>query len=101
MCFERLKRNEKVKAANVLLAEDLKHNLLSVSKMCDQGYNLIFNSWKCEIRQADSGRLVATVDTKRGGESVLSCFHFFLTFQNTLVSSTYLFNMNFSPQMII
>jgi hypothetical protein len=42
------------------LIEDLKHNLLSVGKMCDQGYNLIFNSRKCEIREADSGILVAT-----------------------------------------
>ena len=52
--------NEKVKATNVLLVEDLKHNLLSVNKMCDQGYTLIFNSRKCEIKEADSGRLVAT-----------------------------------------
>jgi hypothetical protein len=33
-----------VKAKNVLLVEDLKHNLLSVSKMCDQGYTLTFDS---------------------------------------------------------
>ena len=52
--------NEKLKAENVLLVEDLKHNLLSVGKMCDQGYNLIFNSRKCEIKEADLGRLVAT-----------------------------------------
>jgi hypothetical protein len=29
---------------NVLLVEELKHNLLSVSKICDQGYNLKFDS---------------------------------------------------------
>ena len=52
--------SEKVKATNVLLVEDLKHNILSVNKMCDQGYNLIFNSRKCEIREVDLGRLVAT-----------------------------------------
>jgi hypothetical protein len=33
-----------VKSKNVLLVEDLKHNLLSVSKMCDQGYTLMFDS---------------------------------------------------------
>jgi hypothetical protein len=33
-----------VKEKNVLLVEDLKHNLLSVSKMCDQGYTLTFDS---------------------------------------------------------
>jgi hypothetical protein len=29
---------------NVLLVEDMKHNLLSVSKMCDQGKKLVFDS---------------------------------------------------------
>jgi hypothetical protein len=52
--------SENVKAENVLLVEDLKHNLLSVSKICDQGYTLTFDSQKCEIREKDSGRLVAT-----------------------------------------
>jgi hypothetical protein len=33
-----------VKAMNVLLVEDFNHNLLSVSKMCDQGYTLTFDS---------------------------------------------------------
>ena len=36
--------SEKVKVANILLVEYLKHNLESVSKICDQGYTLIFNS---------------------------------------------------------
>jgi hypothetical protein len=30
-----------VKSKNVLLVEDLKHNLLNVGKMCDQGYTSI------------------------------------------------------------
>jgi hypothetical protein len=42
------------------LVEDLKHNLLSVSKICDQGYTLTFDSRKCKIRENNSGRLVAT-----------------------------------------
>jgi hypothetical protein len=42
------------------LVEDLKHNLLSVGKMCDQGYTLTFDSRKCKIRENNSGRLVAT-----------------------------------------
>jgi hypothetical protein len=33
-----------VKEKNVLLVEDLKNNLLSVRKMCDQGYTLMFES---------------------------------------------------------
>jgi hypothetical protein len=52
--------SENVKEENVLLVEDLKHNLLSVSKICDQGYTLKFDSRKCEIREKDSGKLVAT-----------------------------------------
>ena len=42
------------------MIEDLKHNLLSVGKICNQGYKLRFNSRKCEIREAKSGILVAT-----------------------------------------
>jgi hypothetical protein len=53
-------RRKKLKAKNVILVEDLKHNLLSVSKMCDQGYTLTFDSQKCKIRENNSGRLVAT-----------------------------------------
>jgi hypothetical protein len=52
--------SENVKARKVLLVEDLKHNLLSVNKICDQGYNLTFDSRKCKIRENNLGRLVAT-----------------------------------------
>jgi hypothetical protein len=36
--------SENVKAGKVLLFEYLKHNLLSVSIMCDKGYTLTFDS---------------------------------------------------------
>jgi hypothetical protein len=49
-----------VKAKNVLLVEYLNHNLLSVSKVCDQEYSLTFDSRKCKIREHNSRRLVAT-----------------------------------------
>jgi hypothetical protein len=52
--------SENVKEEKFLLVEYLKHNLLSVSKICDQGYTLTFNSIKCKIRENNSGRLVAT-----------------------------------------
>jgi hypothetical protein len=51
---------ENVKAGKFLLVEYLKHNLLSVIKICDQGYTLTFDSRKCKIRENNSGRLVAT-----------------------------------------
>jgi hypothetical protein len=50
--------NNKDKEKNILLVENLKHNLLGVSKTCDQVHILIFYSKKCEIRKEDSGKLV-------------------------------------------
>jgi hypothetical protein len=43
--------NKNKKAENVLLVEDMKNNLLSVIKMCDQGHKVTFNSQKYEIRK--------------------------------------------------
>ena len=43
--------NKNEKAQNVLLVEYMKHNILSVSQMCDQGHKLTFDSEKCEIRK--------------------------------------------------
>jgi hypothetical protein len=51
--------NKKNKAKNVLLVENLKPYLLSVSQTYDQGNILIFYSQKCEIRKEGSGKLVA------------------------------------------
>ena len=45
---------------DVLLIENMRHNLLSVSQMCDQGHVLTFTSKDCKIRREDSGKLVAT-----------------------------------------
>jgi hypothetical protein len=56
--------SENVKAGKFLLVEYVKHNLLSVSKMCDQGYTLTFDSRKCKIRENNLGRLVA-IATRR------------------------------------
>jgi hypothetical protein len=50
-----------VKAKNVLLVEDLNHNILSVSKMCDQGYTLTLDSQKCKIRKNNLGRLYRVI----------------------------------------
>jgi hypothetical protein len=38
----------------------MKHNISSVSQMCDQGHKLVFDSQKCKIRKTYSGRVVAT-----------------------------------------
>jgi hypothetical protein len=49
-----------VMVENVLLVENMKHNMLSVSKMCDQGHTLLFNSKKCEIKKYGLDKLVET-----------------------------------------
>jgi hypothetical protein len=41
--------NKNTKEKNVLLVEDMKHNILSVSQMCDKGNKVTFDSQKCEI----------------------------------------------------
>jgi hypothetical protein len=38
--------NKNTKAENVLLVEYMKHNILSVSQMCDQGHKVTFDSQK-------------------------------------------------------
>jgi len=40
---------EKVKAGNVMYVDGLKHNLLSVSQMCDQGNEMVFQSNGCVV----------------------------------------------------
>jgi len=51
--------NGKSKAKNGLYVDGMKHNILSVNQMCDQGYDLTFHSKFCEIRKAEYGRVVA------------------------------------------
>jgi hypothetical protein len=53
--------NKNTKAENVILVEDMKHNLLSVIQMCDQVHKVTFDSQKCEIRKEGSGKLIATI----------------------------------------
>jgi hypothetical protein len=64
--------NKNEKAQNVLLVEDMKHNLLSVSQMCDQGHKVTFDSQKCEIRKEGSGKLVSTTERTSNNICVLS-----------------------------
>eukprot|EP00253_Pinus_taeda_P009973 PITA_09973 len=49
---------EKVKAGNVLYVDGLKHNLLSVSQMCDQETEVIFRSNGRSVRDLDTGETV-------------------------------------------
>jgi hypothetical protein len=51
--------NGKVKAQYVLFVECLKHNLISVSHVCDQGCEVVFTSKDCRIKYVNLGQLVA------------------------------------------
>jgi hypothetical protein len=52
-------RNGKGKAQDVLLVDGLKHNLLSVSQVCDRGCEVFFTSKSCKIQSVNSGQLIA------------------------------------------
>ena len=45
---------EKVKDGNVMYVDGLNHNLLSVSQMCDQGNEVVFQSNRCVIPELDT-----------------------------------------------
>ena len=47
-------------AENVLLIEDMEHNLLSISQTCDKGHFMIFDSKQCQIRDVKTKQLVGT-----------------------------------------
>jgi hypothetical protein len=51
--------NGKGKSQDVLLVYGLKHNLLSVSQMCDRGCEVVFTSKDCKIKSTNSGQVVA------------------------------------------
>ena len=41
-----------------MYVDGLKHNLLSVSQMCDQGNEVVFRSNGCVVREIDTGESV-------------------------------------------
>ena len=51
--------NQKNKADNVLLVENMKHNLLSANHICGQGHTFTYDLEKWKINDKDTGSLVA------------------------------------------
>lgn len=49
---------------NALYVPDLRTNLLSVSKICDHGFNVIFKKEKAEVVRAKGGEIVFTAPRK-------------------------------------
>ena len=43
---------------NVCLVENVKHNLLSISQLCDKGYKVIFYKNRCVIENACEGKIL-------------------------------------------
>ena len=51
--------SSKGKAQDVLFVYRLKHNLFSVSQVCDKGCEVAFTYKECKIKSVSSGQLVA------------------------------------------
>ncbi|KAH9754083.1 hypothetical protein KPL71_015319 [Citrus sinensis] len=71
---------------NVCLVENLKHNLLSISQLCDKGYRVIFDDSKCVIENACDGKVLfvgnrcvnvytINIDCASTNEKCLSALH--------------------------
>ena len=56
---ELVSMNSKRKAQDVLFVDGLKHNIVSVSQVCDRGSEIVFTSKECKIKSVSSGQLVA------------------------------------------
>jgi len=48
------------KIENVQYVEGLKHNLLSISQLCDSGFEVSFKPNICEVKQTSSGKVFFT-----------------------------------------
>ena len=51
--------NGKGKSQDVLFVDGLKHNILSVSQVCDKGCEVVFTSKDCKIKVVPLVQLVA------------------------------------------
>jgi hypothetical protein len=51
--------NGKGDSQDDLLIDDLKHNVLSISQMCDKGCEEVFTSKDCKVKNANSRQVVA------------------------------------------
>src|SRR2546430_11030496 len=44
---------------NVLLVDGLRHNLLSISQLCDKGYKVLFDMNACHLYDSDMTNIIA------------------------------------------
>ena len=45
---------------DVMLVEGLTHNLLSISQFCDQGYRVVFEPFRCIIKDSTLDKIILT-----------------------------------------
>jgi len=50
--------NSSISINNVWLVDDLKHNLLSISQFCDNGYDVMFGKTNCTVINKDDNSIV-------------------------------------------
>ena len=43
---------------NVLFVDGLKHNLLSITQLCDKGFKVIFESFHCIIKDSQNDKII-------------------------------------------
>ena len=55
---------------DVYLVEDLKHNLISISQLCDKGHRVLFSTEKCSIYEKGSDKILIE-ETRRDNIYVL------------------------------
>ncbi len=58
-------KNNSAKIENVQYVEGLKHNLLSISQLCDSGFEVIFKPNICEVKQTSSGKVFFSGSRKK------------------------------------
>ncbi|EOY31699.1 Uncharacterized protein TCM_038764 [Theobroma cacao] len=50
-------KNSQTQISHVLLVKGLKHNLLSISQLCDKGFRVCFDSTKCEVIDMSTNKI--------------------------------------------
>ena len=53
-------KNLSISIDDVYLVDGLKHNLLSISQLCDKGYNIVFEHSKCIIHEKNNNKILFT-----------------------------------------
>jgi len=58
-------KNNSSKIEDVQYVEGLKHNLLSISQLCDNGFEVIFKPNICEVKKVSTGNIFFTASRKK------------------------------------